>query len=159
MPSSGGERDGLAYPDLDPVYTANALSYMVDRFLYEWTVLDLDYDEDKAVETLSRLWVRSLGLEQPALRGPRGAAEPAPPAEGSCSCRPAATWRSRWRGTAGVVRRLRQWRSERAIRRQVRSLDAELELLVSPPGPAVPVGPWVGLAALSLGSLPWKVMP
>jgi AcrR family transcriptional regulator len=65
------QRDGLAYPDLDAVYTANALSYMVDRFLYEWTVLDLDYDEDKAVETLSRLWVRSLGLEQPALPAPR----------------------------------------------------------------------------------------
>ena len=68
------QRDGLVYPDLDPVYTANALSYMVDRFLYEWTVLDLDYDQDKVVETLSRLWVRSLGLEQPALKRPRGAA-------------------------------------------------------------------------------------
>jgi AcrR family transcriptional regulator len=65
------QRQGLAYPDLDSVYTANALSYMVDRFLYEWTVLDLDYDEDKVVETLSRIWVRSLGLEQPALKRPR----------------------------------------------------------------------------------------
>ena len=66
------QRDGLAYPDLDPVYTANALSSMVDRFLYEWTVLDLDYDEDKAIETLSRLWVRGLGLEQPVLPERRG---------------------------------------------------------------------------------------
>ena len=28
------QADGLAYPDLDPVYSANALSYMVDRFLF-----------------------------------------------------------------------------------------------------------------------------
>ncbi len=63
------QREGLVYPDLDPIYTANALSYMVDRFLYEWTVLDLDYDKDKAVETLSKLWVRALGLERPALSG------------------------------------------------------------------------------------------
>jgi AcrR family transcriptional regulator len=64
------QQAGIAYRDLDPVYTANALSYMVDRFLYEWTVLELDYDEDKVVETVSRLWVRSLGLERPALAPP-----------------------------------------------------------------------------------------
>jgi AcrR family transcriptional regulator len=63
------QREGLVYADLDPVYAANALSYMVDRFLYEWTVLDLDYDEDKVVETLSKLWVRGLGLERPGLNG------------------------------------------------------------------------------------------
>ena len=39
---------------------------MVDRFLYEWTVLNLDYDEDLVVETLTKLWTRSLGLERPA---------------------------------------------------------------------------------------------
>jgi len=54
------------------VYTASALWNMVDRFLYQWTVLDLDYDQHKVIETLSRLWVRSLGLERPA-RGPRAA--------------------------------------------------------------------------------------
>jgi AcrR family transcriptional regulator len=63
------QRQGLVFADLDPVYTANALSYMVDRFLYEWTVLELNYDKDKAVETLSKLWVRALGLERPALNG------------------------------------------------------------------------------------------
>ena len=31
------QAQGLAYSDLDPVYTANALAYMVDRFLAEWT--------------------------------------------------------------------------------------------------------------------------
>jgi len=70
------QRDGLVYPDLDPIYTANALSYMVDRFLYEWTVLDLDYDQETVVDTVSKLWVRGLGLERPDTDG---AADPAPP--------------------------------------------------------------------------------
>ena len=61
------QEQGLAYSDLDPVYTANALAYMVDRFLHEWSVLGLDYDETKAAETLSTLWVRALGLRD----GPR----------------------------------------------------------------------------------------
>ncbi|MEZ5257822.1 MAG: TetR/AcrR family transcriptional regulator [Ilumatobacteraceae bacterium] len=60
------QREGLVYDDLDPVYTANALAYMVDRFCYEWTILDLDYDEDRVVETLTKVWTRSLGLERPA---------------------------------------------------------------------------------------------
>ena len=33
------QAEGLAYSDLDPVYTANALAYMVDRFLAEWAAL------------------------------------------------------------------------------------------------------------------------
>lgn len=61
------QAEGLAYSDLDPVYTANALAYMVDRFLHEWSALGLDYDEDKVTETVSRLWVRALGLSD----GPR----------------------------------------------------------------------------------------
>jgi len=61
------QREGLVYADLDPVYTANALCYMVDRFRYEWTVLELPYEKDKAVETLTRLWARALGLERPSL--------------------------------------------------------------------------------------------
>lgn len=58
------QQNGLVYGDVDPVYAANALSYMVDRFLYEWTVLDLDYDADKVVDTLTKLWVRGLGLDR-----------------------------------------------------------------------------------------------
>ena len=41
------QADGLAYSDLDPVYTANALAYMVDRFLHEWSAFGLDYDEEQ----------------------------------------------------------------------------------------------------------------
>jgi hypothetical protein len=65
------QKEGLAWPDVDPVYTANALAYMVDRFLYEWTMLDLDYDEELVIDTLSRLWARGLGLERPSF-GQRG---------------------------------------------------------------------------------------
>lgn len=65
------QQQGLAWNDVDPVYAANALAYMVDRFLYEWVVLDLDYDEAKAVHTLTRLWARGLGLERPPPPAPR----------------------------------------------------------------------------------------
>ncbi|MET0458227.1 MAG: TetR/AcrR family transcriptional regulator [Ilumatobacteraceae bacterium] len=58
---------GLAYADLDPVYTANALAYMVDRFVAEWAALGLPDEEDEVADTLSTLWVRSLGLAD----GPR----------------------------------------------------------------------------------------
>lgn len=61
------QAQGLAYSDLDPVYTANALAYMVDRFLAEWVALDLPYDEDLVAETLSKLWTRALGMTD----GPR----------------------------------------------------------------------------------------
>lgn len=63
----GWQAQGLAYSDLDPLYTANALAYMVDRFLYEWAVLDLPYDDERAAQELTRLWARALGLED----GPR----------------------------------------------------------------------------------------
>jgi AcrR family transcriptional regulator len=53
---------GLAYSDLDPVYTANALAYMVDRFLQEWYSLGLTYDEGRVVDTLNKLWIRALGM-------------------------------------------------------------------------------------------------
>jgi AcrR family transcriptional regulator len=61
------QAQGLAYSDLDPVYTANALAYMVDRFLAEWVALDLPYDEELAADTLSKLWTRALGMAD----GPR----------------------------------------------------------------------------------------
>lgn len=54
---------GLADPGLDPTYTASALGNMVDRFAYVWFVIGEEFEEDKAVETLTRLWVQALGLD------------------------------------------------------------------------------------------------
>jgi len=54
---------GLADPELDPEYAASALGAMVDRFMYTWMVLGEDYDEEKAITTLSRIWVQALGIK------------------------------------------------------------------------------------------------
>jgi AcrR family transcriptional regulator len=55
---------GLADPALDARYAANALGNMVDRFAYVWFVLGEDFEEEKAVSTLTRLWVQALGLDR-----------------------------------------------------------------------------------------------
>jgi hypothetical protein len=44
-----------------------------------------------------------------------------------------------------------RWRTERMVRRAVRSIDGDLELLLAPPRTPPSGGPWVWLAALSLG--------
>lgn len=81
------QEEGRVWSDLDPLYTANALAYMVDRFLYEWVMLDLDYDEEKVVETLTRLWARALGLERPPepVRHPKRGSARAPRDNGPAS--------------------------------------------------------------------------
>ena len=56
------QAEGLADPDLDPRYAANALGNMVDRFAYVWMVLGEDFEEDRAVDTLSRLWSGGLAI-------------------------------------------------------------------------------------------------
>lgn len=53
---------GLADPELDTVYAANALGAMVDRFMYTWTVLDGDFELELAIKTLNRIWVQALGI-------------------------------------------------------------------------------------------------
>lgn len=58
------QESGLADPDLDPRYAANALANMVDRFAYVWFVLGEDFEEEKAVGILTRLWVQALGLDR-----------------------------------------------------------------------------------------------
>ena len=54
---------GFAAQDIDPHYSAHALGGMVERFAYVWAVLGESYDLDAAVETLTTLWVRAIGLE------------------------------------------------------------------------------------------------
>ncbi len=53
---------GIAAGDVDPLYAANALAYMVDRFANEFYVFGKPYDEDQAIDTLTKLWARALGV-------------------------------------------------------------------------------------------------
>jgi hypothetical protein len=54
---------GLVATDLDPHYSANALGSMVDRFAYVWLVLGEPFELEPAVETLTSLYCRALGLD------------------------------------------------------------------------------------------------
>ncbi|WP_122817412.1 TetR/AcrR family transcriptional regulator [Nocardioides pantholopis] len=54
--------EGLAYPDLDPVLTAHALTYMVERVAMAWLTGRADYDEEAMVAAINGIWERSLGL-------------------------------------------------------------------------------------------------
>lgn len=53
---------GLADPDLDAPTAASMLGGMIEHFTMLWFVHGIEYDEDLAVETLSRLWARAIGL-------------------------------------------------------------------------------------------------
>lgn len=59
--------EGLARPDLDPVLTGHALTYMVERVAMAWLTGRADYDEDAMVATINQIWERSLGLESPTV--------------------------------------------------------------------------------------------
>lgn len=59
---------GVADSDIDTRYAANALCNMVDRFAYTWFVLGEDYEEGRAVETLTRLWCQAVGVAYEPLR-------------------------------------------------------------------------------------------
>ena len=70
------QQQGLADPDVDAYYAASALGSMVDRFAYVWLVLEGDFEFEKAVETLTRLWVQAIKLtDPPARRRPKRAAD------------------------------------------------------------------------------------
>jgi AcrR family transcriptional regulator len=61
---NGLKAEGLVSTSLDARYAAVALTGMVDRFAYVWLVLGEDFELDRAVETLTRLWFQaSTGLE------------------------------------------------------------------------------------------------
>lgn len=53
---------GLVYPDLDPVLTAHALTYMVERVSMAWLTGRADYEEEAMVGTINLIWERALGL-------------------------------------------------------------------------------------------------
>ncbi len=63
---------GLAFDDLDPVYTAHALTFMVERVAMAWAMGRVDYDEATMLDTINQIWSRALGLDPaPADGGPR----------------------------------------------------------------------------------------
>ncbi|MEU5880772.1 TetR/AcrR family transcriptional regulator [Spirillospora sp. NPDC047279] len=52
-------------PGVDPVLTASALSAMLEHFCYIWQGqggerVDSDFDDERAVDTLATIWVRSI---------------------------------------------------------------------------------------------------
>ena len=55
--------DGLARSDLDAHAAAAALCAMVEGFARHWFGRGESHDEEVAVDTLTRLWAGSLGLE------------------------------------------------------------------------------------------------
>ena len=59
------QAEGLARPEVDAHYAANALGAMVDRCAFLWLVLGEDYDEDRAVASLTDLYANALGLPVP----------------------------------------------------------------------------------------------
>lgn len=65
------QKEGRVTPDLDPLYTANALGAMVDRFAYVWLVLGEPFELDDAVYNLTAVWARALGLDTAGLVRPR----------------------------------------------------------------------------------------
>src|ERR1700744_5253117 len=60
----GLQEAGLAEPGLDPRYAAHALTGMVSRFAYTWCAQGEDFELDKAVDELTGLWARALGVPQ-----------------------------------------------------------------------------------------------
>lgn len=53
---------GIVAADLPPKYAADALTSMVSNFCYMWIIFDEEYDEETAIEVLSRLWAQALGI-------------------------------------------------------------------------------------------------
>jgi AcrR family transcriptional regulator len=53
---------GLVDRSVDPYYAASALGSMVDRSAYLWLVLGEPFEEERAIEQLTALYCRALGL-------------------------------------------------------------------------------------------------
>lgn len=53
---------GLIDSTLDPLITAHALVSMIDNFCYLWFVLGEEFEEARAVATLTKLWTNALSV-------------------------------------------------------------------------------------------------
>ncbi|MGW4470212.1 TetR family transcriptional regulator [Nonomuraea sp. NPDC004354] len=79
------QEQGLADPDLDPRLTAIMLGGMVEHFAHVWLDLGERADERTAVDHLTRLWARAIGLTRPSTSEPdppltrTSTSEPDPP--------------------------------------------------------------------------------
>lgn len=62
------QQSGEADPHLDARCAASALGSMADNFAFIWLVLGEPFDEDVAVDTVSRLWAQAIGLDVPPQR-------------------------------------------------------------------------------------------
>ena len=56
------QRDGLVAADLDAEYSAHALVAMVNGLVHYWLVLDGEFEQERLVAALTRLWAQALGL-------------------------------------------------------------------------------------------------
>jgi AcrR family transcriptional regulator len=62
---TGWQKAGLAYGDLDPRHTAHALTLMVERVVMAWSYEGVEYDAETLIDTINKIWIRSLGLTAP----------------------------------------------------------------------------------------------
>ncbi|MFA1538317.1 hypothetical protein [Actinomadura monticuli] len=60
------QKAGKAYADLDPRHTAHALTLMVERVVMAWSYEGVEYDAEVLIDTLDKVWIRSLGLTSAA---------------------------------------------------------------------------------------------
>jgi AcrR family transcriptional regulator len=56
------QQRGIADPDMDPRHTAAALVCMLGEFAFLAFVYEQPYDIDKMAETVTNIWIRSVGL-------------------------------------------------------------------------------------------------
>ncbi|MGI5272692.1 TetR/AcrR family transcriptional regulator [Nonomuraea sp. CA-218870] len=63
------QEQGLADPSLDPRLTAIMLGGMVEHFAHVWLDLGEPAGEEAAVDHLTRLWARAIGLTSPSNSG------------------------------------------------------------------------------------------
>lgn len=63
--------EGSIDETIDPEIAAHALVSMIDNFSYLWFVLGEEFDEEKAVDTLTRLWTNALTMSRDPGEGGR----------------------------------------------------------------------------------------
>ncbi len=96
------QAEGLISPDIDPYYAAWALGGMVSRFAYVTYAVGEPFDEEKAVEQLTILWVNALGLNPPTPKPARTTTKATPAKAAATKAAPtrAAATRGATGGTA-----------------------------------------------------------